>query len=386
MGEKQKRIGIVTLPGYFNYGNRLQNYALQETLKELGFDVETLVVPKPPVARTNENKFFSKIKRASQLPPHEIYKRVMRKYDIYKRVMRKYTLYTNRENIRRRTDIFRDFSRNYLNERFVENPDETLESVGNHYDYLITGSDQVWNPHFTKGLEHLYFLTFTEPEKRIAYAASFGITDLPEYFKEMIKPWLSDMKAISVREDSGAQIVKDVAGRDAEVLLDPTLLLSKQKWLEIAKVPQKPNGDYILTYFLGKKPKEAVQLISRISREKKLPVINLADLKDKQAYQTGPAEFVDYINSASAVFTDSFHGVAFSVLLETPFVVYERIGSLSMYSRIETLLNSLNLGIREARKILEPKMVFDIDFSRTDKILQEEKNKAVDFLKNNLDT
>ncbi len=200
----------------------------------------------------------------------------------------------------------------------------------------------------------------------------------------MIKPWLSDMKAISVREDSGAQIVKDVAGRDAEVLLDPTLLLSKQKWLEIAKVSQKPNGEYILTYFLGKKPKEAVQLISRISRDTKLPVINIADLKDKQAYQTGPAEFVDYINSAAAVFTDSFHGVAFSILLETPFVVYERIGSPSMYFRIETLLCKLGLTNREARNLKEARDIFDVDIIMSFQVLHREREKARNFLKTNL--
>ena len=108
-------------------------------------------------------------------------------------------------------------------------------------------------------------------------------------------------------------------------------------------------------------------------------------MKDKKTYKTGPGEFIDYINSASVFFTDSFHGVVFSILMQTPFVVYERISkSSSMYSRIETLLDMFELRSREANNARDKKDIFNIDFSHIQPILEYERKKALDYLKNAL--
>jgi len=116
-----------------------------------------------------------------------------------------------------------------------------------------------------------------------------------------------------------------------------------------------------------------------------LKIIRLGVAKEKDIYKTGPSQFIDYINSASLLVTDSFHGIIFSILLETPFVAYKRLGEAeTMYSRIETLLTLFSLKSREAcniNKIIENNELFNVDFTGVPDILKTERDKAIDFLK-----
>lgn len=378
MEKIKKKVGIITLPGYFNYGNRLQNYALQEVVKEFGFEVETLVINRIIEKEAKKNK----IKRFLKLSVRDKFDRL---YNKFVAIFRRVKLYNFKKTINERTNQFKKFSAEYLNERYCKNSYEELQKIEKDFAYFITGSDQVWNPYFTKTAEYAYYLTFTDVNKRIAYAASFGLNELPSYYKVMIKPWLNQLKAISVRENSGADIVRELTGRKAIVSLDPTLLLSKEKWLSIAKEAPKPNNKFILTYFLGDKPDKATNLISDIIKEYNYEVVNLADMKDKKVYSTGPQEFIDYFYSAEVILTDSFHGCVFSILMEKPFVVFDRLGSHNMYSRVETLLSLLNLNKREVSQIIDLKDLFEIDFTQVRSILQKEREKANDYLKKALD-
>ncbi len=202
---------------------------------------------------------------------------------------------------------------------------------------------------------------------------------MPDEYKERYKKWLSVIPYLSVREESGAKIVKELTGRDVPVLIDPTLMLTKEKWLSIAREdPYKPDRPYLLTYFLGKVPKETRKKIKKIARDNNLEIVKLADIRDKKRYIACPSEFIDYINSAALVCTDSFHGSVFSILMETPFIVFERVGTV-MYSRIETLLNKFHLHSRQVNNIKDDQ-IFNIDFSHIPPILEEERRKALDFL------
>lgn len=378
MSVKTRKVGIVTLPGYFNYGNRLQNYALQEQIKELGYKVDTLVFPRIKSTVIVTESKLQKTRRIAQLTGREIGERILGKFQ---RRYKGWVNYLNRESIAERERIFREFSTEYLSEKFFTNTAEAAEEVADAYDCFITGSDQVWNPHFIQGLEKIYFLNFAEKRKRISYAASFGINDLPDEYARKIKPFLLEMKAVSVREEIGAKIVKDISGRDAVVLVDPTLLLSREKWLSIAKEAEgKPKKKYVLSYFLGEKNPETLQLIKTVADKKGLHIVRLSDYKDKSAYRTGPCEFIDYVNSAEAVFTDSFHGVVFSILLGVPFVACKRLGGLQMYSRIETLLKMIDLESREEENARNSKDIFDVDFSHVGSKLEDERKKAREFL------
>lgn len=370
-----KHIGIITLNGYFNYGNRLQNYALQKTLEKMGYEVDTIVNDTKKVqkkSQTEKRTVIDKVKLAAKLPFSELAEKVERKVTN--------RLYSKRRKMR--TELFKEFSKKYINETdFSITENNTPKSLVDSYDYFIVGSDQVWNPHYQKG-SSVEFLTFAPKSKRISYAASFGISSIPEEYKERYATWLAEMNHISVREHAGANIVNELTGRNVEVVVDPTLLLTKEEWLEISEpASDKPMKGYILTYFLGKIPKERKKYIDKIAKENDLEVINLAQMNERTPYLSGPSEFIDYINSAQLFFTDSFHGAAFSIMLNTPFIVFDRAGSsMSMNSRIDTLLDTFDMETRYFNNFINENELFTVDFTKVETILENEKAKAMNYL------
>lgn len=363
------KIGIITLNGYFNFGNRLQNYALQEVLKTYDFDVETVWIENIRLHNQGSSG-LGKVKRILSNPAI-----------IYRKVNNK--LFFNKEKVKREAR-FKKFSNQYIKETSFKISEQSLpDNILSKYSYFVTGSDQVWNPYFTKA-SPLYFLTFAPKEKRIAYAPSFGIADIPSDHVQDYKKWLTEMESISVREEAGANIIKELTSRDAQVVADPTLLLSKEDWLSIAKpAVNKPKHDILLTYFLGEIPKDTQERIKKYKVKYGLTVVNLANPKHKEFYLTDPAEFLDYINSAKLFVTDSFHGAVFSILFQTPFIVTDRKGQLpSMNSRIKTLLSTFKLQNRHISDIKEE--VLKVDFSYTEQVLQIERDRASKFLKGTL--
>jgi len=369
---KLKKIGIVTLTNYFNYGNRLQNYALEEILKRYSKEVETLVIPN---ITTNSHGTKHYVKKLFSQPLSKTAKAFANK------IRGKTKKFLNKDILREREYRFKEFSQNYIKERHFNSLYE-INEISDEFDYIVTGSDQVWNPNFIKNREQYYFLQFVEKEKRIAYAPSFGISEIPEEIRQKYKEWLSSIPYISVREKEGAKIIKELTGRDVPILVDPTLLLNKEEWLKIAKEHKnKPKSKYLISYFWGKIPKERKALIKRIAKKYNLQIVNIASLSDKKTYTADPSEFIDYINSASLVLTDSYHGSIFSILMGTPFFVFERIGGPSMYSRIRTLLEITKLKNREEKDIDLNKNLLEMDFSHVQNILNEERKKSFDFLK-----
>lgn len=276
---------------------------------------------------------------------------------------------------------FKAFSEVYLSEKiiYLDNDREYIDDMS----YFVSGSDQVWNPIEIAQMDK-YFLTFAPKFKRITYAPSFGRSELPTTLQKKYKNWIDGLAAISVRKDAGADIIKQLTGREAPVLADPTLLLSKTEWLSIAKkATNRPNTPYLLTYFLGGPTPETRKKLEKLAEEKNMSIINLGDISETETYKTGPSEFLDYISNASAFFTDSFHGVVFSIIFQTPFVVYERLSpGASMYSRIETILNKFNMRNREAKDFKED--IFSMDFSTADEILIKEYEKSISYLKDSL--
>ena len=354
-----QKIAIVTLNGYFNYGNRLQNYALQEVLSSLGYEVQTLRINRDKHSK-KINPLFIKIKRWIKNP----------------------LVYYNQKY---REDVFLEFSNKYIIEtKKVFKLDNDLTYLNQDFDYFVVGSDQVWNPSMNRK-SSFFFLDFAEKNKRIAYAPSFGVSSLPDIIISDYKKWIKKIPNLSVREDDGAEIIKELTGRVASVLVDPTLLLTKEKWIKVSKVAKnKPTENYLLTYFLGEISKEYKKQISEIAKLKGLKILNLGDKNEKDTYRTGPSEFIDYINDSTVFCTDSFHGTVFSILMEKPFIVYERKGAVSMYSRIDTLLNKFNFNERKSYNIELNETIFEIDFSHALLILEKEKELGINFLKNSL--
>lgn len=357
-----KKIGIITLNGYKNYGNRLQNYALQEVIKSLGFEVETIIIEQG----NNDSKYSKQLLT------------ILNK-NLIKRLGRKILNIKNKKSIEIRTTKFKEFSKKYITETKYNITDVNLPKENlSEYDNFVVGSDQVWNPFYIKN-SSLYFLSFAPIEKRIAYAASFGIPSIPNEFKKRYEKYVAEMKYISVREEQGADIIKEMTGRDVQILLDPTMLLHRDQWISIAKVSSnKPKTSYLLTYFLGDISNSTKANIKKIAKDKKLQIIDLANLKDIRHYTADPSEFIDYINSATLFCTDSFHGVVFSILFEKPFIAFKRG---KMNSRIDTLLSKFNLEDRKWENIRVIPNIYDIDYTHVIKILETERNNAYDYLK-----
>lgn len=357
----KKKVGIITLNGYKNFGNRLQNYALQATLEYLGFDVETIL--------TFENE--------------SIKRKMLNTLRILKRVDPKYNKSHKLDNAR--TKRFKTFSNKYINETKRKINNSALASIANDYDYFVVGSDQVWNPSYIKK-NSTFFLTFAPKEKRIAYAPSFGTEIIPENIKADYSEWLKNMNFLSVREHAGSRIIHDLTGLKAPVLVDPTLLIQKEKWLSISKTSiHKPSEKYLLTYFLGDAYHNYFEDIKRIAADNQLVIINLADMDDSKRYDTDPSEFIDYINDAAIFLTDSFHGAIFSILMSTPFIVFDRVSNLpSMNSRIDTLLKKFKLEGRKWQGSMEPSDLLYLDFSHIPLILEKERSESISYLKNAL--
>jgi hypothetical protein len=372
-----KKIGIITLNGYSNYGNRLQNYAVQELLKSLGFYVETILVSQTLKASNRKIGKICRIYKLINLSPKEIIIKMIRKFTY---------IFNNNNYVKcqnKRIEYFKLFSKKYILETDFElSINKIPENISDRYDYFITGSDQVWNPNLKKDLS-IYFLSFAPRNKRIAYAPSFGVSyiykDLINFYKER----LLDMSSLSVREKDGAKIIRELIGKYVPVLVDPTLMIPKEQWLRIAKAASnKPKSNYMLTYFLGEITINNKNYIKNIAKKNNLKIINLLDLKDRETYQIDPSGFIDYINSASLFCTDSFHGVVFSIILETPFIVFDRESNLgSMYSRINTLLTTFKLKSRNINNIKCIDQIFRVDFSHIAPILEIEQRKTIDYLK-----
>ena len=363
------KVGILTISEGENYGNRLQNYASQEVLKSLGMQPYTI--------KNYTNQYITKyrIKEDAKIIISKLYKKINK---INNQKLSNTLRYIKFKN-------FNISNIEYANE--IVSKDNISTELNKKYDFFITGSDQVWNPEYLINSE-IDFLTFADKKKRIAFSPSFGVSKLPENCKDNYKKWINGMEYLSVREQAGADIIKDLTGREAIVLLDPTLMLSKDEWMNIAKKPelnQDLNKKYILTYFLGNKSLEVENKINKIAKDNGLQIINLLDINDKYIYSVDPSEFIWLINNCELMCTDSFHGAVFSLIMKRPFIVFERKSEgASMNSRLETLLSKFDMECRLDKNICNNGQVFNVDFESVDRIINNEKEKTFNYLKNAL--
>ena len=364
-----KNIAIITLTGYFNYGNTLQNYALQASI----------------------NKFFKDI----------IVKTVWyKKYDF--KISKKYLTFSNirryvfnrhgfRDFINKREyiiDIIREYNFKKFSDKYIYSvfDFEMKADLNARYDYFIAGSDQIWNPYSEKLKNE--FLQFADRNKRVAYAASFGVSEIKPDKVELVRKGLEGIDYISVREQAGAKIVKDLTGKDVPVLVDPTLLLTTKEWEKVMERPVWYREEkYILVYFLSKLPDKIRKDIKDLAEKYKLKVIDLMDRENIDYYCSPPSEFLYLIKNCSLMYTDSFHGTVFSILNKRPFVVSSREHTgMNMDSRIDTLLSMFNLESRKISKennyeIADP---MEIEYPNVEVILERERQRSREFLCNAL--
>lgn len=358
MDNSKLKVGVVTMCSGSNYGNKLQNYAVEQVLANMGFEPYT--VPNNLYIKP----FKEKVKGAV-----------------------KFVFNINKE----RNAVYRQKRFNAFNSEFLHHYNKILteddkNNINADFDFFVAGSDQIWNPSSSIGKTGIPFLTFADEKKRISYAASFGVSEIDDIYKEQYKNRISGLKGISVREAAGRDIVEKLTNRQATVVVDPTLMIDGEKWRSIARKPEWFKDDkFILTYFLGKVDEERKNAVNSLADEKNYKVINLLDKNLRDIYAADPCEFLYLIDNAELVCTDSFHACVFSILLNTPFCVFNRLGKeKSMNSRFDTLLGLFNLKDRYYDELKNDKQrIFSSDYNDVDEVLKEQRSIALNFLKEN---
>lgn len=368
-------IGTITFHNSINYGAILQAYALQKVLADMGHDSEI-------IDYSNPQRALAEFSRSRRLQNY-----------VWHRVVKKLLVGTQRQ---KKTEEFRSKYLRRSRQKYFDA--KTLHAAPPFYDAYITGSDQVWNPRNNSN-DSSYFLTFAPPEKkRISYAASFGVSVIPERFVKNYGKWLKQIQFLSTREMEGQQIIRRFTGRDAEIVLDPTLLMAQEQWQQIAYHCEfsKP---YILCYYMpgDKTVNKSITVFARqISTLTGWKVICIGQKEymrllpwKHSVFDAGPAEFLGLIQNAAFVITNSFHGVAFAVNYGKPFYVPINQGlspEKALSSRIITLLKKLQLEHRllPAGEGLPDQNLLDVDYQPVEKILHEERQRSIDFLKNAL--
>lgn len=329
------KVLLVTLFGYSNIGNRLQNYALYKFISDQHNEVVNLQDSIPSLSQKKQIFKNKTIYFLGQLG--------IQKYRNF---------YKNKKNELIREKSIKQFSLEFIS----NNLDASYKDVGridfSDYDIGIVGSDQVWHhwyPYDENELKYFY-LDFLPPEKRASYAASFGFDNFCSNDYETHKQGLCNMRFISCREKKGCDLVKSVTGRNVPHVLDPTLLLKEDEWKKIEKYTNEyskqivRNERYVFLYFLGEITDEYKKVIKEMCDNlgiKKTIVFN--NLEDKNIALCGPTEFLYFIDNASFIFTDSFHATVFSMIFHKKFLVFRRNeeGFENMFGRIEELLKML---------------------------------------------
>ena len=320
-----KQIGIIThYYGSKNYGGVLQSYALCQFLKNQGFDAEQIQFDKDK-GESIKRRLGKAYRYTLSIPRRIKYRR------LYKEIRGREVKFA----------AFRDGAICHSKEVFTQ---DSLNRLAKEYQLYITGSDQVWHPN---AVCDAYLLDFgIEGIKKMSYAASIAKDTLSAEESGRYKKAFKDYAAISVREKSAVELLRPITPVEIQWVVDPVFLLRREEWKSL--VGSKCDSErYALYYFLGNDSTER-----KIAKEyakcknlkmKVMPFLNGEiseddlDYGDERIINASPSEFVQLIQNAEIVFTDSFHATAFSLLFERQFYVFDRSFQSSMGSRIESL-------------------------------------------------
>lgn len=388
-----KKIGIITFCNCMNYGAELQAFALQKKLNLLGADAEVIHVEKEKwamqgswatilAAILKRYRMFGLIKGTSKTVSLIRAKMEVRN--------------ANRQNLDKtiqKEKIFGSFFENYIkhSSKYYKLAELQSGKTNLDYDLIVAGSDQIWNYMQTHYLD-VFFLMFANRQniKKVSYAASFSVDVIPSRLKEKYRYLINNMDSISVRELDGLNIISKLTGKEAEMVLDPTLLFTSKEWVDmVANLKYMNTGKkYVIIYTLSGS-KYIYSLAKQIGKQLNADVVNIknnyvrvkGDDGITHLYDVGPCEFVSLFNHAAYVITDSFHGTAFSINFNIPFTTL--LNPLSN-------LNSRALSILKLTNTMD-RLIYDdgtnrfpnkleMDFAPINQIIDEWRLKSLSYI------
>lgn len=358
------RVGIMTWYRYENYGTALQACAMSKIIQQLGYEAYFINYrPKKAVENILDfSTILSKVKITLKDSMHPVY------------------------STAERTALYNQFIEQNIKETKPCNTQPELNVLNDQFDAFLCGSDQIWAPTV---FDEKYFLSFVkQDEKKVAYAPSIGLTIIRnEKIKKAMGELIKTFRHLSVREQQGAQLLNDYYGAKAEVVLDPTLLLSADEWdtfiSQESLAKSKEIGKYLLCYFLndeGRYQKETKDLAKKLG----LKIIAIPTHKksklSKVPYEVGPDEFLALVKNAAYVCTDSFHGMAFSINYNIPFGVFPRFKENEKNNQNSRVFSLLNLLGMENRIVDASDFAVRCDFTKANKRLAKLRETSRDYL------
>lgn len=380
-----KTVGIITTFRQPNFGSVLQAFALQYTIKNMGYDVKVIDYKYP-----NEYHWGAGAKIGRRKVTFRNRLGDIKRYMQLKLGLREPTkmelLNLFIKNEMQCTDFYPSRS------SIIKNPP--------HFDIYVSGSDQIWNPNTMFG-DMSYMLDFAPKEsKKIAYSSSFSCNSIPSKYVPLYRNNLKSYSAIGVRELNGISLVNKLTDReDAKLVLDPTLLLSKEQWHEYMLKSKKIMlpSKYILFYMLAYtySPEEKMrELLIFVQKKYHLPIVALS--KKPQGFQgeyirieekqsIGNYEFLRLFEKAEIVVTSSFHGTAYSLIFGKPLLALED-GTSKSDDRISSLLRTIGLT---SQLVFTNTLLTDCITPYYDVIYEQQqldklRNDSVDFLDQSL--
>ena len=377
----KKQVGICACYGTRNYGSMLQAFATQEAVHKLGYTAEFI--------RYKKKKTIPSI--IKQLPRFLNSNLIFDKWMALKKKLLLEMHPSVKEQDRKRNEIFARFGQQYYRDFSEEYYGfEALKKGATNYETVLVGSDQLWTP---GGLPTNFYNLMFVPEdvNKVSYATSFGVSNIPWYQETRTRRYLSRINYLSVRELRGAEIIAELTQRQAQVVADPTLLLTASEWetrIPAKKIVERP---YIFCYFLGENGAHR-EVALELSKKMGLPIVTTPALDsfvkgdmsfgDERRYDIGPDDFVNLIRNAKYVLTDSFHGTVFSILHHKQFMTFSRFasGTQSRNSRIDSILRLAGLEERRYAQDAYGQIQKPIDYVSVDEKIEGLRKESYDFL------
>lgn len=389
------KIGILTFVHAYNYGAELQCFALQQKLSLLGYDVSVLDVYRPgdpEYIYPKNNKRFEPLFSYGGTTKSDAKSKIKIKIAHFVNYFARFIFYRRYKNRKRAFVVFHEQYTRLTNDKFLSYQ-ELYNKSSWPFSHMIVGSDQVWNYtlHFSN---EPYFLTFAKGVKKISYAASIGHSNMPSIVADHYKSWLTDFNSLSLREEQGVQLIKEITGRkDVVNVLDPVFLLTKNEWLSSLELPNNNGDNYVIVYLLSRSV-FSIKIAKLISKKLNCKVLLITTEMYNQypgydievLFSKSPKDFVNLFANSKFVVTNSFHGTSFAINFNIPFISTTR-KSKRYNSRFESLLGKTRLIDRllyENSVIPDVSPYININFDKANDEIQKMRDFSLDFLSKSL--